>query len=109
MITAQELMGRMGKQKFHDFVLQKKDKEKTGHDRTRGIRGRIKFRQCHHGVWVIDNYEPKLCKDCHGTSVNNAPAVQIHSHEYFNIGTGTYGTNPEHRKYAKRMGLQEAG
>ena len=28
-------------------------------DQTRGIKGRVRYRQCKHRVWVIDNYEHK--------------------------------------------------
>lgn len=108
MIEANKMIQKLGKEKFVETVLRSKDKEKTGAERQRGIKGRIKFRMCEHGTWVIDNYKPKKCKKCH-SSEKEVHAVVMHTHEYFNIGTGTYGTTSEHRAYAKSKGLQEAG
>lgn len=108
MIQAKDMIKKLGKEKFVQTVLQKRDKEKTGAEKDRGIKGRRRFRMCQHGFWVIDNYKPKDCPKCDEMQ-SQAHAVIMHSHEYFNIGTGTYGTNSEHRKYAKSIGLQEAG
>ena len=109
MITKEQLVSKLGKDGFRKFVLANKDKAPTGAERERGIKGRVKFRKCEHGTWVIENYEPRPCEGCHGESRSEVPAIHVSSYEYFNIGTGTYGTNQEHRKYAKRMGLREDG
>lgn len=110
MIEAAQLMQKMGKEKFTQFVLNNKDKERTGAERAHANRfgKNVRHRKCEHGVWVIENFEPKPCKGCHKDS-NDAPAFVVHSHEYFNMGTGTYGTTSEHRKYAKSKGLTECG
>ena len=110
MIEANQMIQKMGKEKFVNFVLQNKDREATGAERAKARRfgTNVKHRMCEHGVWVIDNYERKPCKDCYGV-VYDAPAVVTHNHEYFNLGTGTYGTNSEHRKYAISKGMRETG
>lgn len=110
MIEANKMIQKMGKENFVNFVLNNKDKEKTAAERSHQNRfgKRIKSRMCEHGVWIIDNYEPKPCGKCHTVS-DDAPGVIMHTHEYFNVGTGTYGTTSEHRKYAKAHGLVEAG
>lgn len=108
MITAPQLIQKMGKEKFVNFVVNKKDREKTGAERDRGIKGRRRHRMCEHGVWVIEDYIQKPCDKCFEVAVESHTVV-CHSHEYFNMGTGTYGTNSEHRKYAKVKGLVEAG
>lgn len=104
MITAETIMEKLGKEKGVEFILKNKSKEKTGAERDRGVKGRVKHRRCSHGVWVIENYEVKNCKDCSGVE-SGFPGMIIHSQEYFNIGTGTFGTETDHRKAAKGMGL----
>lgn len=105
MITAPEMIQKLGKDKFVNFVLNNRDKEKTGAEKERGIKGRVKYRRCQHGVWLIDDYEPKdHCEECFPNLNPDIPYVPK-SYEYFNVGTGTFGTNSEHRKYAKSKGL----
>lgn len=108
MIEASKLIQKMGKEKFVNFVLQNKDKEKTGHEKTLGIKGRIRHKMCEHGKWVIEDYIQKPCDECFEMAIE-LHGVVCHSHEYFNLGLGTYGTNSEHRKYAKSKGLIATG
>lgn len=108
MIQAKQMIKKLGKEKFVQMVLRNKDKEKTFAERDRGIKGWVKHRMCEHGVWVIENYQPKPCAKCDEVTPE-VHGVIMHTHEYFNIGTGTYGTTTEHRKYAKSIGLGESG
>lgn len=110
MMTFQEMSKRIGKRRAVDVAVHSRAKGPTGFDRTRGIKGRIKFRTCRHGRWVIENYIAKECPDCTASS-QTAEVFSVHydPREYFNIGTGTYGTTSEHRKYARANGLVEAG
>lgn len=109
MITIDKIVDKYGKKGAVDFVLKNRSSEKTLAERDRGIKGRVRFRMCEHGVWVIDNYEQKRCSSCHSEASVEFPSLIIHSKEYFNIGTGTFGTTQDHRKEAKRRGLSEAG
>ena len=112
MIEANKLIQKMGKDKFVKFVLNNKDKENTAAERQHAVRfgKNIKYRMCEHGKWVIDNYEStNNCEVCCVIESSNSPGVICHSHEYFNIGTGTYGTSSEHRKFAKSKGMIEIG
>ena len=111
MIDKNTLMKRLGKKKFVDFVLNNRDKAPTlaqeQHARRWGTN--VKHKMCSHGVWIIENYEPKFCDKCFMGKEVNAPSIHVNFHEYFNMGTGTYGTNKEHRRAARSMGLGEAG
>ena len=107
MIDKQTLIDRMGKQKAAEFMAQNRSDQPTAFDKTRGIRGRVKFRRCEHGVYVIDNYEPKPCAGCIGTPINTKSKD---FKPYFNVGLGAYvESRSEERRYAKKMGLVEAG
>lgn len=108
MITSEQIVEKLGKKKAVEFMTAKKLSGDSKYDRDRGIKGRVKFRMCEHGVWVIDNYEFKGCKECFGVE-RNGPNIIVHDKEYFNAGTGTYGTTTEHRRYAKSQGMEEAG
>lgn len=110
MITGREMIKKLGKDNFVKFALQNKDKEKTGAELAHGRRwGRnVKDKLCEHGVWVIKNYEPQECDKC-TPETEGSFSIKENSHEYFNAGTGSYGTNSEHRKFAKARGMGERG
>lgn len=112
MIDKTQIIEKLGKKGFVDFVTHNRDTAPTGAELQKQRRwGRRKGVMCSHGVWVVDNYEIKICKDCakrHGVSID-APAIHVDGREYFNIATGTYGTNQEHRRFAKRNGMIENG
>jgi len=111
MITFREMMRRVGQEKAIDIAVHNRPGEKTNFEKTRGIKGRVKFRTCKHGNWIIENYEPKDCYLCilEAEVKPNVFSFRCDTREYFNIGTGTYGTTSEHRKYARSKGLEEAG
>lgn len=76
MKTAEELISRMGKKGFVDFVTKNQKNGKTGAQRDRGIKGRVKAKYCSHGVWVMEDYIDRLCVGCHGVSEKD---VKIHN------------------------------
>lgn len=110
MIEAGKMIQKLGKEKFVDFVLHNKDKERTGAERQhdgRWGKGSTCFQICEHQkVTIRDFKQTGECPSCNRRSaIGESAAVVVHSHEYFNAGTGTYGTTSEHRKFAKSKGL----
>lgn len=107
MIDKTELMSKLGKKGFTDFVANNRSSEPTGHDKTKGIHGRIKFRMCEHGNWIIENYEPKRCEKCSG----KPRATKSKDFKpYFNIGLGAYvESRSEEKRLAKSLNYTEAG
>ena len=108
MIDKQTLIDRLGKQGAKEFMMNNRSNQPTAFDKTRGIRGRIKFRRCEHGVYVIDNYEAKRCEDCHGKAARDTKAKDFKS--YFNIGLGAYvESRSEEKTLARQKNYVEAG
>ena len=108
MIDKKDLIAKLGKKGFTDFVTQHKSNQPTGHDRQRGIKGRIRWSRCQHGTWVIDNYEPKSCERCTGEWTKHSKPRDFSP--YFNIGLGAYvESRSEEKKLAKSKGYVEAG
>ena len=108
MIDKEQLMKKLGKQGFKDFVANNRSDQPTGFDKTRGIRGRIKFRRCEHGVYVIDNYVVKGCQACSGLQSKSTKLKDFKP--YFNIGLGAYvESRSEEKKLAKQKQYVEAG
>lgn len=105
MITADQMIQKYGKQKFVEIVKNSPKNGRTGAEKERGIKGRVRFRRCEHGVWIIDNYEPKPCSEC-------VPESSSKSKEFrpgFNIGLGCWvESRSEEKKIAKRLGMIEA-
>ena len=107
-VDKQEIINKLGKKGFEDFVKKHKSNQPTGHDRTKGIKGRIKFRTCSHGNWVIYNFEPKECPRC--VSEWNQNSKPRDFQPYFNMGLGCYvESRQDERKAAKKLGLRENG
>ena len=107
MMTYEQIVKKMGKKKAVEFITENRSNENTAHEKTRGIRGRVRFRRCEHRVWVIDNYEAKPCLKCMGVGVNLKPKE---FKPYFNVGLGAFvESRGEEKRLAKSMGLQEAG
>jgi len=107
MIDKAQLQAKLGNEGFKKFVDANKSNQPTGHDKTRGIRGRVRWRRCEHGVWVIDNYEPKHCDGC--CSIQKATKSKDFK-PYFNMGLGTYvESRSEEKRVAKQKGYEEAG
>ena len=107
MIDKQQLIDRLGKQKATEFMVQNHSDQPTGFDKTRGIKGRVKFHKCKHGIWTIDNYEEKPCFDC-------AMVPKLTKNKdfkpYFNIGLGAFvESRSEEKKLAKSLNYVEAG
>lgn len=106
MIEAHDLLQKMGKRKFHDFVVGNQ-KGQTMAQMQSGIKGRIKFRMCQHGVVLLDNYEPKnICKPCIGVKSTKSKDFEPH----FNAGLGAYvETKKEMLNLAKSKGMIHVG
>lgn len=104
---AAKMVEKMGKQAFVNMAMQTNKNEKTGYEKTKGIRGRIKHRLCPHKVWVIENYEARPCAQCSGMPKGTkAKAFR----PYFNQGLGAFvSSRSEEKRIAKSMGLVEAG
>lgn len=107
MIDKQDLIDKLGKRGAVEFMQNHRSNQPTGFDRTRGIKGRIRHRRCEHGIWVIQDYEPKRCVKCHGKPKNTKSKD---FRPYFNMGLGAYvESRSEEKKLAKSLGLGEAG
>jgi hypothetical protein len=103
-----DLVQTMGKQKASEFIVQNRSANKTAHEESRGIKGRIKSRYCGGcRKWVIEKYEYVG----HGEPCVDRPA-STKSKEfkpYFNMGLGCYvESRSEERRVAKSKGLIEA-
>lgn len=108
MMSAEQIIDKFGKKKFLEMAHNQPN-GRTGAQKDRGIKGRIKFRYCEHGTCLIDNYEPqKPCGKCH-----DIEEVQTKSKDfrpYFNAGLGYYvESRSEEKRCAKMLGLVEAG
>lgn len=105
MITAEQMIDKVGKKKFVDMVVNSPKNGQTGAEKDRGIKGRRKFRMCEHGTWIIENYEPKPCAKC-------IPEVQTKPKDFragFNIGLGCWvESRQEERAASRALGLREA-
>lgn len=105
-LTAEQMIQKVGGRKFVEMVVNSPKNGKTGAEKDRGIKGRIRFRRCEHGVWIIDNYEPKSCSSCN-QEVSTKPRDFKPG---FNIGLGCWvESRSEEKQMAKRMGFTEAG
>lgn len=107
MIDKTQLIEKLGKRKAVDFMVNSRSNQPTGFDKTRGIRGRVRWSRCQHGKWVIDNYEPQICEQCQEIpKITKAKDFK----PYFNIGLGAFvESRAEERSLAKSKGYQEAG
>jgi hypothetical protein len=107
MIDKTQLLEKLGKKGFEQFVTHNRSNQPTGHDKTKGIRGRVRWRRCEHGVYVIDNYVVKGCAACSGIP-KNSKAKDFKP--YFNIGLGAFvESRSEEKSLAKAKGYVEAG
>lgn len=102
-----EMVQKMGKDAFVRMASQRNTNEKTGAEKDRGIKGRIKFKMCSHRVWVIENYEAKPCAECMGVPRGTKSKD---FKPYFNQGLGAFvSSRSDEKRIAKQMGLTEAG
>lgn len=107
MIDKTTLIEKLGKRAFVEFCQNNRSNQPSGHDKTRGIKGRIKWSRCEHGAWVIENYEPRVCEACYGKP-RSTKARDFKP--YFNIGLGAFvESRSEEKRLAKSKGYQEAG
>jgi hypothetical protein len=106
MISAEQMIDKVGKDKFVEMVTHSQKNGQTGAEKDRGIKGRRKFRMCEHGTWVIENYEPRHCSKC-------VPEVVTKPKDFragFNIGLGYWvESRSEEKAVAKSLGLIERG
>jgi hypothetical protein len=106
MISAEQMIDKVGKAKFIEMAVNSPRNGKTGAEKDRGIKGRRKFRMCEHGTWVIENYEPKPCVKC-------VPEIATKSKDFragFNAGLGYWvESRSEEKAVAKSLGLVERG
>ena len=97
-------------QLISDMQKYKKKNADSEFNRTKGIKGRRKFRMCEHGIVLIDNFEPTgaVCSKCY--PVRNDAFSMENMEPFFNIGLGcvTYGTRHA-EKIAKERGLTPIG
>jgi hypothetical protein len=107
MIRAADLVKKMGKEKFVEFVAKNRPRTETMGDRENRVRwgkGRTVMAYCRHGNLVINNYEATgLCKAC----VSETPVTKLKDfREHFNIGLGGFVTSRSDRdRSAKKAGL----
>lgn len=107
MMTFDQMCKKMGKRRAIQEAVNCHRNGPTASEKQRGIKGRVRYRLCSHGVWVIDNYIPKYCEGCYG-SVKSTKSKEFVP--YFNIGLGCYvESRSEEKKVAKSLGLVEAG
>lgn len=107
MIDKTDIIEKLGKKGFVDFVSNNRSNQPTGYDRTKGIRGRVRWRRCEHGVWIIKDYKPMACEACQVTP-KNTKAKDFKP--YFNIGLGAFvESRSEEKRIAKQKGYEEAG
>lgn len=106
-VEKERIIEKIGKEGFKRFVMNNRSNQPTGHDRTKGIRGRVRWSRCEHGVWVVEDYEPRSCPHCQEKRGNTkTPDFK----PYFNIGLGAYvESRSDERKLAKAKGYVEAG
>jgi len=106
MMTTDQMIQRFGKRGFLELAANSPKNGKTGHEKDRGIKGRRRFKMCEHGVWVIENYEPKKCLKC----IPESWTKPIDFKPGFNIGLGCWvESRSEEKRVAKSLGLVEAG
>lgn len=106
-ISVDQIESKLGKKGFADFVVNNRSREKTKAEKDRGVRGRLKWRMCEHGVETVNNFKAtgNHCDACHGM-------IQTKTKEfkpYFNIGLGVFvESRSDEKKSAKKLGLIEA-
>lgn len=102
-----EALQKMGPTKFKEMVM-KGQKGKTMHDRQRGVRGRVKYRQCQHAVWIVDNYVDKVCDKCLEEMGGFEKGREFQPH--FNVGLGCWiESKSEMMKVAKKNNMIHIG
>jgi hypothetical protein len=78
----------------------------------RGIKGRVRYRACGHGVIFIDDFKEtgNICETCNPIIEKMETFNLENTQEFFNHGLGcvTYGTRDAEKK-AKKMGLIPIG
>lgn len=106
MIEARDMLQKMGKKKFVDFVARNQSGERILDIQKRRRWGRnVKFKKCEHGVWVIDNYKPYFCSKC--VEIATKPPD---FHPHFNVGLGGWvESKSDMKKAAKMKGLIHVG
>jgi hypothetical protein len=105
MISFGQMCKKMGKAKAMDMAVKCQGRNKTKAQSERGIKGRVRYRRCDHGVWIIDDYKPKVCKKCVPQDISRPEFSP-----YFNAGLGHWvESRSEEKRCAKSLGLVEAG
>ena len=113
MKTAVELVNELGKPK----ALELMNHATCKHEDTLAVRKHrrrwgtnIRYKKCEHGVWVIDDYKPRYCPECHREAIRSKPTIGKDFQPYFDMGLGCYVETKQDRKRAMRtQGLEEAG
>ena len=120
MITKDQIVRTEGKYALKHYIEKFKNHEPQGHEIKRlqlKKSSMVKHKKCHHGVWVIENYEPKVCSKClvEGQEHYEKRSKKYgHVHivpegePYFNLATGVVGTDKEQDTYAKARGMERA-
>lgn len=106
MIEANRMIDKLGKRKFVETASHCKRPGKSKHEQDRGIKGRVRYRMCEHGKWIIENYEPRVCPKC--VHYNRTKPKDFNP--YFNVGLGGWvESRADEKRSARRAGLEEAG
>lgn len=107
MIEAHDLLEKVGPRKFHEIVVNGQ-RGKTVKEMSRGIRGRVKYSFCGHGVETINNYEytGNVCDKCNPEVRTTGRNFEAH----FNVGLGAWvESKSEMNKLAKKKGMIHIG
>lgn len=110
MITAKDMVKKLGKKKFVETVTNSQHGQ-TGADLERARRwgkGKTCMKICQHGKVTIRDFQPtKACEACDSsTAVTKSRDFQPH----FNAGLGCWvESRSEEKRVARSMGLLEAG
>jgi hypothetical protein len=104
-MSFEQMCKTMGKAKATRMAVECQGKNRTKAQNERGIKGRVRFRMCDHGTWIIDNYVAKKCVKCVPSDISRPEFTP-----YFNAGLGHWvESRSEEKRCAKSLGLVEAG
>ena len=110
MITQDQLIEKLGKQGYQDFVLRNRDKSERMIDiESRKPKGRVKFKMCQHGIVIIDDFESK--DECAKCKLAKNDAVSCGEfHPFLSIATGNYyESKSEMKRDYKSHRMQQVG
>ena len=105
-VDKSQIIKKLGKRKAQEFMMRNVSRDPTGFDKYRGIKGRVRFRICEHGNFLIKDYVPGRCDLCSGMK----PTKLKEFKPYFNLGLGAFvESRQDEKRCAKALNLVEAG